>query len=210
MTYAEHHRALQVRIDRQRAGRVAASADWRRAAAVLGVHGAAVDLPRQAAGRLRVARLRLEPGKDLPIGVSRRRPARRRPGGLNCAVCHTSTVRDRTDATPTDRARHAGAAARSPGFVQFVLDCTLDNRLTADAIRGRLPTARRTVALRAGAVADGTDRSAEDSDARAAQPHRADSRPTTCRAGAAGRVDTFNPYKAIQFNWDSISCRPAS
>ncbi len=24
-------------------------------------------------------------------------------------------------------------------FVQFVLDCTLDNRLTADAVRGRLP-----------------------------------------------------------------------
>ena len=25
-----------------------------------------------------------------------------------------------------------------------------------------------------------------------------------------GRVDTFNPYKAIQFNWRSTSCRVAS
>ena len=35
-----------------------------------------------------------EPGKDLPIGVSRRRRLGIDQVGLNCAFCHTSTVRD--------------------------------------------------------------------------------------------------------------------
>src|SRR6187397_2783126 len=35
-----------------------------------------------------------EPGKDLPIGVSRRRRLGIDQVGLNCAVCHTSTVRE--------------------------------------------------------------------------------------------------------------------
>src|SRR5262245_39992893 len=81
----------------------------------------------------------LEPGRDLPVGVARRRRLGIDQVGFNCALCHTSTVRD-----------SAGAPARlvlgMPAnrldlqrLVQFVMDCTLDNRLTADAVRGRLP-----------------------------------------------------------------------
>jgi hypothetical protein len=38
-----------------------------------------------------------EPGRDLPIGVSRRRRLGVDQGGLNCAACHMGTVRE----TPT-------------------------------------------------------------------------------------------------------------
>jgi len=34
-----------------------------------------------------------EPGRDLPIGISRRRRLGLDQVGLNCAVCHTGTVR---------------------------------------------------------------------------------------------------------------------
>lgn len=41
-----------------------------------------------------------EPGRDLPVGVSKRRNLGLDRVFLNCAVCHTSTVRDTNDAEP--------------------------------------------------------------------------------------------------------------
>src|SRR4030095_12481478 len=42
----------------------------------------------------------MEAGHDLPIGVSRRRRLGFDQVGLNCAVCHTSTVRDHAAEPP--------------------------------------------------------------------------------------------------------------
>ena len=86
-------------------------------------------------------------------------------------------------------------------FVEFVLDCTLDNRLTADAVRGRLPKTGgpslfERLLLRTGLV-DRLKIQTLDLRNRIA-PLFADDMPRWGR----GRVDTFNPYKAIQFNWD--------
>ena len=39
----------------------------------------------------------MEPGHDLPVGVSRRRRIGIDHVGLNCAVCHSGTVRDTPD-----------------------------------------------------------------------------------------------------------------
>jgi hypothetical protein len=144
--------------------------------------------------------LLMEPGKDLPIGVSRRRRFGIDQVGLNCGVCHTSTVRD-TPAGP--RRVVLGMPAQQldlQGFVQFVLDCTLDNRLTADAVRGRLPKSGgpslfERVLLRAGLI-DRLKLQTLSLRNRMA-PILGDRVPRWGR----GRVDTFNPYKAIQFNW---------
>ena len=54
-----------------------------------------------------------EKGHDLPIGVSRRRRLGLDQVGLNCAVCHTGTVRESRNDTRHDRRRHAGAPAES-------------------------------------------------------------------------------------------------
>ena len=43
-----------------------------------------------------------EPGKDLPIGVSRRNTQGLDRVFLNCAICHAGSVRE----TPQTRARH--------------------------------------------------------------------------------------------------------
>jgi len=143
----------------------------------------------------------MEPGKDLPVGVSRRRRLGIDQVGLNCAVCHTATVRDAPNATPRVVLGMPAHQLDLQGFVQFVLDCTLDNRLTADAVRGRLPrqggpSLFERVLLRTGLI-DRLKLQTLDLRNRIA-PILSPQLPRWGR----GRVDTFNPYKAIQFNWD--------
>jgi hypothetical protein len=142
----------------------------------------------------------MEPGHDLPIGVSRRRRLGIDQVGLNCAVCHTNTVRE----SPTAQARLVlGMPANSldlQKFVQFVIDCTLDNRMTADAVRGRFPehggpSFVERALFRLGLV----DRLKLQT---LALRNRLE--PLLYRHvpdWGRGRVDTFNPYKAVQFNW---------
>src|SRR5262245_271690 len=80
-----------------------------------------------------------EPNHALPIGISRRRRLGVDQVGLNCAVCHTGTVRDSSSAA---RRVVVGMPAHQldlQRLVEFVLDCTLDNRVTAENIRGRFP-----------------------------------------------------------------------
>ena len=141
-----------------------------------------------------------EPGKDLPIGVSRRRRLGIDQVGLNCAVCHTNTVRDSPAAAPRIVLGMPANSLDLQRFVKFVLDCTLDSRLTADAVRGRLPKSGgpglvERALLRAGLI-----------DRLKLQTLELRNRiepilPPNVPDWGRGRVDTFNPYKAIQFNW---------
>jgi mono/diheme cytochrome c family protein len=142
-----------------------------------------------------------EPGRDLPVGVSRRRRFGVDQVGLNCAVCHTSTVRDSPRAAPRIVLGMPAQQLDLQAFVEFVLDCSLDNRLTADAVRGRLPETGgpslfERALLRFGLI-----------DRLKLQTLNLRNRMTpvlseTLPRWGRGRVDTFNPYKAIQFNWD--------
>jgi len=143
----------------------------------------------------------MEPGRDLPIGVSRRRRLGIDQVGLNCAVCHSATVRDQPGAPPRTVLGMPAQQLDLQGLVEFVLDCTLDNRLTADAIRGRLPKTGgpsrfERLLLRFGLI----DRLKLQTLAlrNRMAPILGEAVPRWGR----GRVDTFNPYKAIQFNWD--------
>jgi cytochrome c5 len=141
-----------------------------------------------------------EPGRELPIGVSRRRRLGVDHVGLNCAVCHTGTVRQTPAAAPRVVLGMPAHQLDLQGFVEFVLQCTLDNRLTAAAVRGRLPeeggpSAFERLLLRFGLV-DRLKLQTLDLYNRIAPLLQ----PEIPRWGR-GRVDTFNPYKAIQFNW---------
>ncbi|HEY1910702.1 MAG TPA: hypothetical protein VGG73_07270 [Vicinamibacterales bacterium] len=143
----------------------------------------------------------VEPGKDRPIGISRRRRLGIDHAGLNCAVCHTGTLRETPDGA---RRIVLGMPAHQldlQAFVEFVQDCTLDNRLTADAVRGRLPekggpSLFERALLRVGLV-DRLKMQTLNLRNRIAPILAAD----VPRWGR-GRVDTFNPYKGVQFNWD--------
>jgi hypothetical protein len=143
----------------------------------------------------------VEQGQDMPIGVSKRKRLGFQQVGLNCAGCHTGTYR----ATAQDQPKIVlGMPAHSldlQGFFDFVTSCTIDPRFTTDNVIGKIqaaggdlgpidrflyrtqviPTTRETILrmrARVGPLLDGS----------------------TSQWGL-GRVDTFNPYKAIQFNW---------
>jgi hypothetical protein len=141
-----------------------------------------------------------EDGRDLPIGVARRNRQGVDHVGLNCAVCHTGTVRDTPDAPPRIVLGMPAHQLDLQSFVEFVLACSLDNRMTTDAIRGRLTDAggssffQRTL-LRLGLVDRLKVQTLELRNR--IGPILGDAVPRWGR----GRVDTFNPYKAIQFNW---------
>jgi mono/diheme cytochrome c family protein len=162
-------------------------------------------LPAMCSDRLpggyQSAGLIFEPGHDLPIGVSRRRRFGVEQVGFNCAVCHTSTVRD-SPAAP--RRIVLGMPAQQldlQAVVRFILDCSLDNRTTAENIRGQFTASGQRMSLferillRVGLVERLKVQTLEVRNRmELAVGH---SLPDWGR----GRVDTFNPYKAIQFNW---------
>ena len=142
-----------------------------------------------------------EPNHELPVGVSRRHRIGIDHVGLNCAACHSGTVRD----TPTSAPRLVlGMPAHQldlQGFVQFVLDCTLDSRVTAEAVRASVPRGSgpdtfERLLFRTGLM-DRLKLQTLDLKNRIDPILRAGS-----QRWGRGRVDTFNPYKAIQFNWN--------
>jgi mono/diheme cytochrome c family protein len=143
-----------------------------------------------------------EPGHDLPIGVSRRWRLGVEQVGLNCAVCHTGTVRQSADATPQIVLGMPAHQFDLENFFRFVEDASLDDRVTADSViataegmgdhvsiiqklilhlflMDRLKLVTVSLQNRIGPLLNGG-----------------------LPEWGRGRVDTFNPYKAIQFNWN--------
>ena len=139
-----------------------------------------------------------EPGRDLPIGFSTRRVIIDR-AWLNCGVCHTGTVRD----TPASQPRfYTGMPANTmdlQALVQFLVDCASDERFTPERLMPEIekvtdlgfiekilyryiaiPTTREALLVSGGVISFFKR-----------QPGR----------WGPGRVDTFNPYKVLQFNF---------
>lgn len=89
----------------------------------------AAHLPGQGYGSLGFI---YESNKDLPIGVSKRRHLGIDRVFLNCAVCHTSTVRE----TPQGPARIYTAMPAHrfelQRFEKFVFDCVADQKFTGE------------------------------------------------------------------------------
>jgi mono/diheme cytochrome c family protein len=138
-----------------------------------------------------------EPGRDTPIGVSKRRVGLDRVG-LNCAVCHTSTVRLTPDSEPKVYLGMPANTMDLQAYYRFLFACASDGRFTADNIISAIEARtslnfierffyRRAVWQVREGVLEQSSRIVEFMNRR---PN-----------WGPGRVDTFNPYKAIQFNW---------
>jgi mono/diheme cytochrome c family protein len=142
----------------------------------------------------------MEANHDRPVGISRRRRLGIDQAGFNCAACHASTVRDAPGAPARVFPGMPAHTLDLERLVRFVLDCTLDNRLTAENVAGHLPTDdgpslfERTL-LRVGLI-DRLKLTTLNLRNRMAPLFEAQ-----VPQWGPGRVDTFNPYKAIQFNW---------
>jgi hypothetical protein len=81
-----------------------------------------------------------EAGKDLPVGMSRRRFTGIDRTFLNCAVCHTSTVRDAVDSAPRLYTGMPAMQLDIMGFEKFFFSCAADPKFAAEFI---VPEARR-------------------------------------------------------------------
>ena len=137
-----------------------------------------------------------EPGMDLPVGFSKRRVIVDRVG-LNCGVCHTGTVRDSQNSPPRVIVGMPANRLELENYIRFLSACALDPRFTTDNVMTAIDARTRL-----GPIERFIYRSAVPltREALIEQGNRLafiNSRPDW----GPGRVDTFNPYKAIQFHW---------
>lgn len=144
-----------------------------------------------------------EPGHDLPVGISRRRRLGLDQVGVNCAACHTGTVRASAESSPQIVLGMPAHKFDLERFFQFVQTCTLDDRVTAGNVIQKAEEAGTHVSLMQKLllhlfVIQRIKLQTLSLHNRIA-PLLAD---PTLPAWGRGRVDTFNPYKAVQFNWD--------
>jgi len=82
-----------------------------------------------------------EEGKDLPVGMSRRRHMGMDRVFLNCAVCHTSTVRTAVDAEPLLVVGMGANTLDLMAFQKFMHSCVADRRFTPNQIIPRIEAA---------------------------------------------------------------------
>src|SRR5687767_3419115 len=78
-----------------------------------------------------------EPGRDLPIGVSRRRRFGVDQVGFNCALCHTGTVRDAPGAPQRIMLGMPAHQLDLQRLSRFIVECSLDSRLTRENVLAR-------------------------------------------------------------------------
>jgi mono/diheme cytochrome c family protein len=79
-----------------------------------------------------------EPGRDLPVGMSKRRHLGIDRVFLNCAVCHTATVRTTPGARPMLVAGMPANQLDLMGFQRFVQACVNDRRFTPAQVVPRI------------------------------------------------------------------------
>ncbi|MEP6819882.1 MAG: cytochrome c [bacterium] len=137
-----------------------------------------------------------EPGKDLPIGFSKRRVIVDRVG-LNCAVCHTGTLRDNANSQPRVIVGMPANRLQLENYIRFLSACALDPRFTADNVMTAIAARTRLGPIEKFIYRSAVPLTREALIEQGSRLSFVNTRPDW----GPGRVDTFNPYKAIQFHW---------
>jgi hypothetical protein len=139
-----------------------------------------------------------EAGQDRPVGFSNRRVFIDRVS-LNCGVCHTGSVREASGAAPRIIAGMPANTMDLEGYTRFLMECAKDERFTVDRmmdaiekVGGHLGFIDRIIYRYAAIPQTRTELLA-----RAPKLKFLERQPDW----GPGRVDTFNPYKALQFNF---------
>lgn len=141
-----------------------------------------------------------EPGKMTPIGFSMRKVGFLNQVGPNCALCHSTGVRETAQSLPVT---YLGAPAQGlnlMGYFQFLFDCARNPAFTPKnvvaAIERQKPLSffERQIYARI-AVPQVKAVLLE-------QAGKFDSIIANRPPWGPGRVDTFNPYKVLVFNQD--------
>jgi hypothetical protein len=140
-----------------------------------------------------------EPGKDTPVGFSKRRVGLVDQVAPNCGLCHTARVRHPASARPEVYVAAPAHQLNLGAYFKFLFTCgrdpdfNTDNFLTAIGRHTKLSWFDRIVyrlavpRVRAALVEGGK---------------KFDSITAERPDWGPGRVDTFNPYKVLVFNMD--------
>jgi len=137
-----------------------------------------------------------EPGHDLPIGFSKRRVIIDRVG-LNCAICHTGTVRDTPSSPHRVIVGMPGNNLDLQGYVRFLTACATDSRFTTDNVLAAIESKTKLGLIERFLYRQAIPLTREALIEQGYRMSFMDARPSW----GPGRVDTFNPYKSIQFHW---------
>jgi hypothetical protein len=157
--------------------------------------------PDQLPGGYASLGLTFEPNHSMPVGVSRRWRLGMEQVGLNCAACHSGTVRATPDSAPTIVLGMPAHRLDLERLFQFILSCGLDDRLTAANViqkaeqSGEHVGLMQKLLLHLGLIQRLKMQTLE------LQNRMGYAFSGSLPAWGRGRVDTFNPYKALQFNW---------
>jgi hypothetical protein len=137
-----------------------------------------------------------EPGQEIPIGLAKRRVLIDRLG-MNCAICHTGTVRDTPDSTPRIYLGMPANTFDLQSYLRFLIACAADGRFTADNVVRAIKARKGLDPLETLVYQQAVYQTREVLLQRSMQTAFMSSRPDW----GPGRVDTFNPYKTVQFNF---------
>lgn len=88
-----------------------------------------------------------EPGKDLPIGMSKRRHLGLDRVFLNCAACHASTVRTQPDAPAQIYTAMPAHRLDLMAFERFFFNCAADPKFSAEFIVPEIDRAKGGLSL---------------------------------------------------------------
>ncbi len=139
-----------------------------------------------------------EPGKDLPIGFSKRRVLIERVG-LNCAICHVGTVRDTPNSEHQIISTMPANNLKLQDYGKFLSAVAVDERFTPKRIMAEIEKAGgdlnfiEKLIYRFLAIHRTRDALIEQASRISFFERQPDWGP--------GRVDTFNPYKSLQFHF---------
>jgi hypothetical protein len=137
-----------------------------------------------------------EPGEEIPIGLARRKVIIPRLE-MNCAVCHTGTVRDTPESAPRIYPGMPANTFNLQAYLQFLLDCAADARFTADNVLRQIEARTTLNPLDRYIYQQAVYQTREVLADRARRLAFMRLEPLW----GPGRVDTFNPYKTVQFNF---------
>ena len=116
---------------------------------------------------------------------------------MNCAICHTGTVRDTPDSTPRIYLGMPANTFDLQSYLRFLIACVSDGRFTADNVVRAIKARTSLDPLETFVYQQAVYQTREILLERARQTSFMASRPDW----GPGRVDTFNPYKTVQFDF---------
>jgi mono/diheme cytochrome c family protein len=142
-----------------------------------------------------------EAGYDRPIGFSKRRHSGIDFVGLNCAACHVATVRESTDVKPSLVLGMPANQLDLLAYFEFLFKCADDPKFTVANVLSYIDVQTKLSPVERAIYRQAVPRLREALLSRAGR--LAPLSNERFRSGK-GRIDTFNPYKAMVLNFPEL------